>query len=83
MPAGGLAAGKDHAHHLLAGRGGIGTLGEGDFILAVGIGEEGPDLFLIRHALGGLAHLDADLRDAAAKHAGKLGAVLIPGFLKG
>ena len=38
--------------------------------------------FLIRYAFRGRADLHGDLRDTAAKHSGKLGAVLIPCFLK-
>ena len=83
VSAGGLSAGKDHTHNLLLGGGGVAALDEGDFFLAVGVGEEGFDLGLVCYALGGRADFDADLRDAATKHSGKLGAVLISCFLKG
>ena len=82
MAAGGLAAGEDHTHHLLFGSGGVGALLEGDLVLAVGIGEQCLDLFLVGHALGGLADLHTDFRNAVSQHTGQLRGVLISGSLQ-
>ena len=51
VSAGCLSAGKDYADNLLLGCRGIRAFLEGDLILAVGVREEGLDLFLIRNAL--------------------------------
>ena len=83
MPAGSLAAGKDHADHLLLRRGVVAALFEGDFVVAVGVGEEGLDLVLIRHTFGGRADFDGNPGNTAAERRGKFGAVLISCFLKG
>ena len=82
MSAGRLSAGKDHAHDLFLRSGGVAALDEGHFVLAVGVGEQSLDLLLVGHALRGFAGLNADLGDAAAQHAGKLGAVSISCLLK-
>ena len=82
MAAGGLTAGQDHTDSVLFGSGGVGALLEGDFVLAIGIGEQCLDLFLIGHALGGGADLNTDFRNAVSQHTGQLGGVLISGNLK-
>ena len=77
VAAGRLAAGQNHTDNLLLGLGGVLTLLEGDFVLAVGVGEERLDLFLVSNTLGCAAVLDANLRNTVSEHAGQLGIVLI------
>ena len=77
VAAGCLTAGKDHAHDLLLGLRGVLTLLEGDLILAVGIGEQRLDLFLIRDALSGAAAAHTNIRNPVSEHTRKLGTVLV------
>ena len=82
VAAGRLSAGKDHAHNLLFGCGSVAALDESNLFLTVGIGEERPDLLLIRYAFRRRTDLNGDLGDTSAEHSGQFGAVLISYLLQ-
>ena len=77
-----LTTGQDDTDDLLLSNGGVLTLLEGDFVLAVGVGEQSLDLFLIGYALGGAAVLNADLGNTVSEHTGQLGVILVSCQLK-
>ncbi len=78
-----LAAGKDNADDLLLGFGGIFALLEGDFVFAVGVGEQRLDFFLIGYAFSSRALLIADFGNTVSGHTGQVGGVLISCDLQG
>ena len=55
---------------------------EGDFVLAVGVGEQSLDLLLVCYGLGCAAVLNADLGNAVSKHCRQLGTILVSCQLK-
>ena len=77
VAAGSLAAGQDHAHDLLFGLGGVLADLKGYLVLAVGVGEQGGNLFLVGNALGGFAGLNGNFGDTLSEHTRQLGGILV------
>ena len=83
MAAGRLTAGKNHTHNLLFCHRRVGALLEGDFVFAVGVGEQRRNLLLVSNALGGFTVLDTNLGNAVSQHTGQLGLILVSCQLQG
>ena len=77
-----LTAGENDTNDLLFGSGSIGSLLEGNLLLAIGVRKQTSDLLLIRNTLGGLSLPDADVRDSVSEHTRKLRLVFQSFFLK-
>ena len=82
VAAGCLTAGQNDTNYQLLCFSGVLALLEGDFGLAVGIGEQSSNLFLVCYALGCAAFAYADFGNAVSQDAGQFGGVLISCYLE-